>query len=174
MSPGAARQVTAGRTRRTRPNTFLRDIELSLPLQLLKAREAAMARFRPMLRGHGLTEQQWRVIRVLATGETLDGQALARRSFLLAPSLTRILQFFEAQDTVKRSAHASDQRRVLFTLTSKGRRLFDTVAPDAEALYAAIASEFGAAKLATLYDLLAEFSAALGADGDEQTGRAGR
>jgi len=34
-------------------------------MELLKAREAAMERFRPMLREHGLTEQQWRVIRAL-------------------------------------------------------------------------------------------------------------
>lgn len=140
----------------------MRDVELSLPLQLLKAREAAMARFRPMLRSHGLTEQQWRVIRVLAAADGLDGRELARRSFLLAPSLTRILQNFETLAWVKRSAHASDQRRVLFELTAKGRKLFDAVAPDSERLYAAIADEFGVAKLETLYVLLAEFSMALG------------
>lgn len=140
----------------------MRDVELSLPLQLLKAREAAMARFRPMLRSHGLTEQQWRVIRVLAAADGLDGRELARRSFLLAPSLTRILQNFETLAWVRRSAHASDQRRVLFELTAKGRKLFDAVAPDSERLYAAIADEFGVAKLETLYALLAEFSAALG------------
>ena len=140
----------------------MRDVELSLPLQLLKAREAAMARFRPMLRSHGLTEQQWRVIRVLASADGLDGRELARRSFLLAPSLTRILQNFETLAWVRRSAHASDQRRVLFELTAKGRKLFDAVAPDSERLYAAIADEFGVAKLETLYALLAEFSAALG------------
>ena len=31
-------------------STDLRDFEHSLPMELLKAREAAMARFRPMLR----------------------------------------------------------------------------------------------------------------------------
>lgn len=141
---------------------YMRDIELSLPLQLLKAREAAMARFRPMLRRHGLTEQQWRVIRVLAATPAIDGRELARRSFLLAPSLTRILQNFEAQELVRRGAHASDQRRALFELTARGRRLFDDVAPDSERLYAGIAKEFGVRKLETLYALLAEFSAALG------------
>ena len=140
----------------------MREVELSLPLQLLKAREAAMARFRPMLRSHGLTEQQWRVIRVLAAADGLDGRELARRSFLLAPSLTRILQNFETLAWVKRGAHASDQRRALFELTTTGRKLFDEVAPDSERLYAAIADEFGVAKLETLYALLAEFSAALG------------
>jgi homoprotocatechuate degradation regulator HpaR len=150
------------RRAKARSGAFLRDIELSLPMQLLKAREAAMARFRPMLRSHGLTEQQWRVIRVLAADLTLDGGELARRSFLLAPSLTRILQNFEALALVKRSAHASDQRRALFELTARGRKLFEEVAPDAERLYAGIAGEFGGAKLANLYALLAEFSAALG------------
>ena len=43
----------------------MRSFGQSLPMELLKAREAAMARFRPMLRGHGLTEQQWRCLRVL-------------------------------------------------------------------------------------------------------------
>ena len=145
----------------------MRDIELSLPLQLLKAREAAMARFRPMLRSHGLTEQQWRVIRVLAAAGDIDGRELARRSFLLAPSLTRILQNFEALSVVRRSAHASDQRRALFALTAKGRKLFDEVAPDSERLYAGIAREFGVDKLETLYALLAEFSSALGAGDGE-------
>lgn len=148
--------------RRVSVSGYLRDIELSLPLQLLKAREAAMARFRPMLRSHGLTEQQWRVIRVLAATPDIDGGELARRSFLLAPSLTRILQNFEALDLVRRSAHASDQRRALFELTARGRKLFDEIAPDSERLYAGIAREFGVEKLETLYALLAEFSAALG------------
>ncbi len=146
---------------KARASGFMRDIELSLPLQLLKAREAAMARFRPMLRSHGLTEQQWRVIRVLAAADALDGRELARRSFLLAPSLTRILQNFEALGVIKRGAHASDQRRALFELTRKGRKVFDEVAPDSERLYGGIAAEFGVEKLETLYQLLAEFSAAL-------------
>ena len=78
-----------------------------------------------------------------------------------SPSLTRILQNFEGLGMVRRGVHASDQRRALFALTAKGRKLFDTVAPDSEQLYAGIAAEFGVQKLETLYALLAEFSAAL-------------
>ena len=144
-----------------RAPVVLRDIELSLPLQLLKAREAAMARFRPMLRHHGLTEQQWRVIRVLAACPRIDASDLARRSFLLAPSLTRILQECERRQMVSRTAHESDQRRALFALTAAGKRLFATVAPDSERLYESISAQFGKRKLATLYSLLAEFATAL-------------
>ncbi len=139
----------------------LRDLEKSLPLQLLKAREAAMLRFRPMLRQHGLTEQQWRVIRVLAACPNIDASGLAARSVLLAPSLTRILQHLQAQRLLKRKVDAKDQRRAVFELSARGTALFDTVAPDSEQVYGAIAQAFGADRLQTLYDLLAEFSDSL-------------
>jgi len=139
----------------------LRDFEHSLPMELLKAREAAMARFRPMLRSHGLTEQQWRVIRALADFDRIDASELARRSFLLAPSLTRILQHLESEMLVRRSSDASDQRRSVLSLTERGRRLFDDVAPDSAALYDEIELAFGSDRLAQLYELLEEFHKAI-------------
>lgn len=142
-------------------NAPMRDFERSLPMELLKAREAAMARFRPMLREHGLTEQQWRVIRALSSYDNIAAGELARLSFLLSPSLTRILQFLESEGFVKRSADTSDQRRSVFRLTSKGRRIFSEVAPDSEDLYADIEKEFGTDKLRRLYELLADFSSTL-------------
>ncbi len=117
-----------------------------------------MARFRPMLRGHGLTEQQWRVIRVLADSDGIDAGELARRSFLLAPSLTRILQYLEGEKLVRRRSDHRDQRRSVFSLTSAGQRLFAAVAPDSEALYHDIEHEFGGERLEKLYQLLAEFT----------------
>jgi homoprotocatechuate degradation regulator HpaR len=137
--------------------SHLRDFEHSLPMELLKAREAAMARFRPMLRDHGLTEQQWRVIRALADFESIDASELARRSFLLAPSLTRILQHLEAEKLVKRAPDVNDQRRSVLTLTPSGRKLFADVAPDSAALYEEIESAFGSERMTLLYELLADF-----------------
>lgn len=139
----------------------MRDFRHSLPMELLKAREAAMARFRPMLRRHGLTEQQWRVIRALAAYENIDASELARRSFLLAPSLTRILQFLEREKLIKRSPDKDDQRRSVLVLTAKGRNIYELVGPDSEVLYASIEKQFGADKLESLYTLLAEFYTAL-------------
>ena len=139
----------------------IRDFQHSLPMELLKAREAAMSRFRPMLRRHGLTEQQWRVIRALAAYDNIDASELAKRSFLLAPSLTRILQHLEREKLVKRSSDADDQRRYVFVLTAKGRGIYDEVGPDSEFLYTEIEKEFGMEKLETLYGLLAEFYTAL-------------
>jgi homoprotocatechuate degradation regulator HpaR len=96
-------------------------------MELLRAREAAMSRFRPVLREHGLTEQQWRVVRVLAEHDGIDASEVAARSFLLAPSLTRILQFLEKEGLVRRRLDSNDQRRSVLTLTKKGRKIFGSV-----------------------------------------------
>ena len=136
-------------------------------MELLKARESAMARFRPMLRSYGLTEQQWRVIRALAEFDRIDASELAERSFLLAPSLSRILQYLEQEKLIRRKANSKDQRRQVVELTAKGRRLFDRVGPASEALYADIEKAFGIDRLEQLYEILADFYNSL--ERDQQT-----
>jgi hypothetical protein len=69
----------------------------SLPIALLRAREKVMGPIRAMLADVGVTEQQWRVLRVLAERGTLDPTEIADRSCLLMPSLTRILQTLTGQ-----------------------------------------------------------------------------
>ena len=139
----------------------MRDFAHSLPMALLQARESAMRRFRPMLRRHGLTEQQWRVIRGLAEVDGLEVSELAERCMLLAPSLTRILQFLENKRYVKRTRVESDQRRSIVSLTREGRRLFEEVAPDSEACYAEIEQAFGKDGLDQLYEQLRRMYVAL-------------
>lgn len=129
-------------------------------MQLLQAREAAMAHFRPMLRAHGLTEQQWRVLRVLAAEERLDTGELATRTMLLAPSLSRILQSLDAEGLIDKSWDASDQRRQFISLSKAGARRYENIGPQSESLYQSIEATFGRDKLNTLYELLADFTAA--------------
>lgn len=135
----------------------MRDFKHSLPMELMRAREAAMARFRPMLRDHGLTEQQWRVIRALVDAGGAEVGELARKSCLLAPSLTRILQHLEARSLIKRTRNSTDNRRAIISLTASGRRLFNKIGPRLESLYSVIEDEFGIERLEALYTLLAEF-----------------
>ena len=61
----------------------MRDFAHSLPMALLKAREAVMAGFRPDLEAHDLTEQQWRVLRVLTEHPGITTGELAERAALL-------------------------------------------------------------------------------------------
>src|SRR3954463_7100586 len=81
----------------------MRDFSRSLPMSLLRAREAVMRQFRPSLREHGLTEQQWRLLRALAALDAAEVGALARTASRLAPSLSRILRDLEARSLIERN-----------------------------------------------------------------------
>jgi homoprotocatechuate degradation regulator HpaR len=109
-----------------------------------------------MLRDHGLTEQQWRVIRALMEATDFEISELAGRCFILSPSLSRILQTLEGDKLVKRVTDKADQRRARISITAKGRRLFETIAPESERHYTKLTETFGKAKLSQLYTLLDE------------------
>lgn len=141
--------------------TGLRPLQRSLPMALLRVRETVMDRFRQMLRDNGLTEQQWRVIRVLAERDSLEVSQLARHSFLLPPSLSRILKFLAAEGLVRRRAMDNDQRRIEVSLTSAGRRLFRKIAPYSETIYRDIEQAIGSERLEQLYALLSDLESAL-------------
>lgn len=136
----------------------LRDFEQNLPMALLRAREAVMSRFRPILREHGLTEQQWRVIRALEGEDGLEVTALADKTLLLMPSLTRILKGMEEQGWVKRFTVEGDNRRRQMRLSKSGRELFETIAPKSELEYKLMESKVGTAALGQLYKQLEKLS----------------
>lgn len=141
------------------PDALLpRDTRRSLPIALLRAREAVMVHFRPMLARHDMTEQQWRVIRILAQAGQLDASELAEKAFVLAPSLTRILRSIEDRGLVARSKDAGDGRRVLLEITQAGRDIIDDVAPDSRAIYDKIEKAYGRERIDTLLGLLDELA----------------
>ncbi|MGL4289339.1 MAG: homoprotocatechuate degradation operon regulator HpaR [Phreatobacter sp.] len=132
----------------------LRGFSRSLPMSLLRAREAVMRHFRVSLRGYGVTEQQWRVLRALSSVGEIEISDLVRSTFLLAPSLSRILRDLEARQLIVRRTPASDLRRSLISMAPAGIALMEVVAPHSEAIYAEITRRFGAERLALLQDML--------------------
>ncbi|MBN9463364.1 MAG: homoprotocatechuate degradation operon regulator HpaR [Burkholderiales bacterium] len=132
----------------------LRDFSRSLPMLLLRSHQAVMAEFRPILREHGITEQQWRVLRALTTSPALRISRLGALTLISGPSLTRILKTLEERGLVDRHAEPEDQRAARISITAAGRRLIDTVAPFSEARYRSIARRVGERDLARLYRLL--------------------
>ena len=141
----------------------LREFSRSLPMSLLRAREAVMRQFRPSLRNHGLTEQQWRILRALTAVEAIEVTDLARVAFLLGPSLSRILRDLEARQLIERRTQKADLRRAVVSITVKGLKLIEAVAPTSEAIYAEITGRFGARKLAELQDMLSVLERSLAA-----------
>ncbi len=138
------------------PGRFPPDTRRSLPIALLRAREAVMARFRPMLAGHDVTEQQWRVLRVLAESGELDASDLAGRASILAPSLTRILRSLEERKLIHRRRDDGDGRRSWLSLAPDGSRLIEKVTPQAGVIYAEIEARFGKERIEALLDMLDE------------------
>jgi homoprotocatechuate degradation regulator HpaR len=132
----------------------MREFSRSLPMSLLRAREAVMRHFRPSLRRHGLTEQQWRILRALASIDAIEVTDLARVAFLLGPSLSRILRDLEARHLIERRVAKADLRRGVVSISAKGLKLIEAVAPSSEAIYAAMTRRYGARKLADLQDML--------------------
>jgi homoprotocatechuate degradation regulator HpaR len=129
-------------------------------MALLRARESVMAEFRPMLNRHGVTEQQWRVIRVLAEAGELDASDVALRASILAPSLTRMIRTLEERKLIKRRSDKADGRRVILQIAPRGRDLIQDALPESLAIYEALERKFGSQKMNLLLDLLDEVGAA--------------
>ena len=66
----------------------------SLTIALLQARETAMTFFRPIIKQHNLTEQQWRIVRVLAEHPSMDFHDLASDSLLHISTVIVVCEAF--------------------------------------------------------------------------------
>lgn len=115
-----------------------------------------MAFFRPSLNEHDLTEQQWRVIRILSQQGELESHQLAHQACILKPSMTGMLSRLERDGIVKRQKSKQDQRRVFVSLTEKGQACFAAMSGDMERNYQRIQDQFGQEKMEQLLVLLNE------------------
>ncbi len=131
----------------------------SLTIALLQARESAMGFFRPVLKEHNLTEQQWRIIRVLADKRSIDFHELAQKTCILRPSLTGILIRMERDELICRLKPVSDQRKLFVSLSTNGQNLYDKIQPKIEEGYQLLEQKFSIEKLQHLSILLKELIA---------------
>lgn len=138
--PRAASAAALAQTRRT------------LPIALLRARETVMDRFRPLLNRLDITEQQWRVLRVLDEAEALDASDLAKGAAILAPSLSRILKTLEARGLIEVRKDQSDGRRTLINLSPAGATFLAEAAPESAKIYEEIEALVGKDRIETLLD----------------------
>ena len=135
----------------------------NLPLLLLQAREQVIARFRPILNEHGITEQQWRIVRALMDTGPLEPREIGELCSISSPSLAGVLSRMEELGYVKRRRLDHDQRRLLVSLTARSRKLSATMAPKIEATYRSIETLIGAEFSSSFYLALDELIGALSA-----------
>ena len=108
----------------------------SLPMVLYRTLDAVMPRFRKIFNEFGLTEQQWRVLRVLWDEQALTLNRLAALTLIPAPSLVGIIDRMERDQLVNRQRSEADRRKVNVVLTSQGAALEDEIMPRVASAYA--------------------------------------
>lgn len=133
-------------------------VHRNLPRLLLEAREAVMLHTRPSLREQGLSDQQWRVLRVLGehaheSGGVETGR-VATEAFLLGPSLSGVLTRMERDGLIERQRCPQDARRTVVRATAAGLAKVQALSQTIEAHYSWMAQHLGPSQLTALYHLL--------------------
>ena len=113
-----------------------------------------MAPIRDMLTETDITEQQWRVLRVLSEYGMLDTTTLADRSSLLFPSLTRIAVTLRNKGLITQTRDDVDRRRQLIKITAEGQKIIDDRTSQSIQIVDNIKTKLGTDNYETLLDLL--------------------
>lgn len=129
-----------------------------LPAKLARSRDALLGYFRPIFTAYGLTDSQWRVLRVLSTTDEMDAGETAHRAFLLPSSLSRILRELNDRGLIASWVAPNDARRSMHALSKTGRKLVDDIEPHLALVHQEIERRFGAERVKALAELLDAFS----------------
>jgi DNA-binding MarR family transcriptional regulator len=125
---------------------------LRTSIRMRRAYECAM-------RAHGLTHQQFNVLRILRGAEragdaSLPTMTVGERMVEPEPGITRLLGRLDDKGLVRRDRSADDARCVRCALTPAGRDVLGALDGDLDALNAEVLSGFTADDLTTLAALL--------------------
>lgn len=135
--------------------TKLPSTSRSLPIALIRAREGVMAPIRDMLAETGITEQQWRVLRVLSEHGALDATTLADRASLLFPSLTRIATTMRNKGLITQTRDKVDRRRQFIEITEDGQKIINDYSVQSAQIVSGFLNTLGTDNYEQLLDLLA-------------------
>jgi len=132
-----------------------------LPVLLHRTREAFSAFFRPVFMKNDLTDPQWRILLLIQKHPDMDISELSRRSFLLGPSLSRILRDLSERGLIERRPDPKDARRAFHSLTAAGAAQIKQVLPCFDPIYADLADRLSREQIQELNTRLEELLAIL-------------
>ena len=132
----------------------LNDFSHTLPIRLLRARHAAVSQFQPIFRKYNVTEQQWRVLRMVTSASAMTAGELSQAIFISMPSLSRIMQSLEARGLIHRRANEDDLRKTMVSSTSAAQAMVAEAEIWSDKRYSDIAQWFGKERLEHLQQLL--------------------
>lgn len=102
---------------------------------LVKQLELAVrAQLDELLRPAGITAAQYAALTALERRSDLTSAQLARTSFVTAQSMADMVSSLEQQGILTRRRDPADRRRLVLSLTARGRRLLDRYRPKVGAI----------------------------------------
>jgi len=131
---------------------------------LNRALDAVMPPYRELFARYGLTEQQWRILRVIWTQEKVKSIDLSSRTLLAPASLVGIIDRLEKKGLVSRVRSTSDRRAVYIIATAKSRKLESEVSPQVAEIQAIVRSTVSEKEWIAMEKTLLKISNSLAAD----------
>jgi DNA-binding MarR family transcriptional regulator len=128
----------------------LKFVDDYLAALLAQASHLISSEFHAVVREHGLTVSEWRVLASLAGGEPISIGGLAQVTVLKQPTLTRMLDRMASRRQVERLAHDTDRRVTLVRIAPAGARIVATLIGLAQEHEARVLEPFGLARAEAL------------------------
>ena len=151
-------------------NSGTRFVDGYLAALLAQASQLISSEFHEVVRRHGLSVSEWRVLASLAGSDGISIGQLAQLALLKQPTMTRMLDRMEARGEVARFAHDGDRRVTLVRITPTGQRMVSKLITLAREHEARVVEPFGAQRAedlkATLRRII-ELHRAAPADSDD-------
>lgn len=145
----------------------------SLPMILNRALDSVMPPYRELFAQYDLTEQQWRILRVVWTQDKVKSVDLSARTLLAAASLVGIIDRLEKKGLVSRLRSTTDRRAIYIVATAKSRKLEAEVSPQVEAIQSRIRAAVTKKEWQAMEKTLLKVSNALKEDDGNHAGVAG-
>ena len=120
-----------------------RFVDDYLAALLAQASHLISSEFHAVVRSHGLSVSEWRVLATLAGREPISIGRIAQIAVLKQPTVTRMLDRMEAKRQVERLAHAGDRRVTLVRITAAGGKIVSRLIALARGHEARVLEPFG-------------------------------
>ncbi|MFY9509606.1 MAG: MarR family transcriptional regulator [Rubrivivax sp.] len=120
-----------------------RFVDQYLAALLAQASHLISSEFHEVVRAHGFSVSEWRVLASLADGDATPIGHLAQVAVLKQPTLTRLLDRMEEKQQVERLPHDSDRRITLVRITPAGRKTVSQLIALAKAHEERVLEPFG-------------------------------
>ncbi len=127
-----------------------RFVDGYLAALLAQASHLISSEFHEVVRAHGLSVSEWRVLASLAGSEPISIGRLAQVAVVKQPTLTRLLDRMEASGRVERVGHDGDRRVTLVRITAAGSRTVGELIALAREHEARVLAPFGLARAEAL------------------------